>query len=215
MVIRVRAVGLTLIGMLALAACGPKAAVKSEAPQAKQVAKAPVTYEPARDGLPRGQIWKSQLRFGDINGDGFADVAAVSRLLRRAVHVAFGREGTLDRCVARAPARDLLWRRRVVRRYQQGREDGHCHRRPLQRGVRFFGDGAGHWTNASAGLPTVGSEDVALGDFNKDGCLDVAMVAAADEGIRTFKGDCKGTWRRELRRPAEDGMGKRRSDGAT
>ena len=38
----------------------------------------------------------------------------------------------------------------------------------------YLGDGAGNWRNASAGLPTIGSEDVAVGDFNNDGCLDLA-----------------------------------------
>ena len=66
----------------------------------------------------------------------------------------------------------------------------HCH------GVFvYLGDGAGHWKNASAGLPTVGSEDVTVGDFNGDGCLDVAVVAAAEEGVRVFDGNCKGVWK--------------------
>ena len=41
---------------------------------------APMQYAPARDGLPTSKIWKSHIRFADINGDGFADIAAVSRL---------------------------------------------------------------------------------------------------------------------------------------
>src|SRR5437870_13480006 len=40
----------------------------------------PVQYAPARDGLPKTRIWKSQIAFGDIDGDGFADIGAVSRL---------------------------------------------------------------------------------------------------------------------------------------
>jgi len=37
-------------------------------------------YVSARAGLPNGKIWKSQIAFGDINNDGFADLGAVSRL---------------------------------------------------------------------------------------------------------------------------------------
>jgi hypothetical protein len=48
---------------------------------------------------------------------------------------------------------------------------------------------------ASSGLPTIGSEDVSLGDFNNDGCPDLASVAAAEEGVRAFVGNCKGVWK--------------------
>src|SRR6187401_2187625 len=39
-----------------------------------------LTYSPARQGLPAARIWKSQIAFGDINGDGLPDIGAVSRL---------------------------------------------------------------------------------------------------------------------------------------
>ena len=36
---------------------------------------------------------------------------------------------------------------------------------------------------------------MALGDFNNDGCPDLASVAAAEEGVRAFIGNCKGVWK--------------------
>jgi hypothetical protein len=59
----------------------------------------------------------------------------------------------------------------------------------------YLGDGKGNWRSASSGLPTIGAEDVALGDFNNDGCPDLASVAAAEEGVRAFLGNCKGVWK--------------------
>ncbi len=59
----------------------------------------------------------------------------------------------------------------------------------------YLGDGKGNWRTASSGLPTIGSEDVSLGDFNNDGCPDLASVAAAEEGVRAFLGNCKGVWK--------------------
>jgi hypothetical protein len=59
----------------------------------------------------------------------------------------------------------------------------------------YLGDGTGNWKSASSGLPSIGAEDVALGDFDKDGCSDLVSVAASEEGVRAFRGDCKGTWR--------------------
>src|SRR6185436_1648780 len=42
--------------------------------------KPPVNFSPAREGLPKGKIWKSQIAFGDIDGDGNADLGTISRL---------------------------------------------------------------------------------------------------------------------------------------
>jgi len=156
---------------------------------------APVQYVPAREGLPKNRIWKSQIAFGDINGDGFADIGAVSRLADGPYIWTGDGKGHWTDASSGLPRESFCGGGMA---FGDANNDGkmdvaiadHC------RGVFvFFGDGTGHWTNASAGLPTVGSEDVAFGDFNHDGCLDVAIVAAAEEGVRAFKGNCKGVWK--------------------
>ena len=156
---------------------------------------APVQYVPARDGLPKTRIWKSQIAFGDIDGDGFPDIGAVSRLADGPYIWKGDGKGHWVDASAGLPRESFCG---GGMDFGDANNDGkmdvaiadHC------RGVFvFFGDGTGHWTNASAGLPTVGSEDIAVGDFNHDGCLDVAIVAAAEEGVRAFKGNCKGVWK--------------------
>lgn len=156
---------------------------------------APVHYTPARDGLPTVKIWKSQVAFGDINGDGFPDVGAVSRLADGPWIWAGDGKGHWTDASAGLPRESFCG---GGMRFGDVNNDGkmdvaiadHC------RGVFvYLGDGAGHWTNSSGGLPTIGSEDVALGDFNHDGCLDLVIVASAEEGLRVFNGDCKGRWK--------------------
>lgn len=156
---------------------------------------APMHYSPARDGLPVTKIWKSHIAFGDINGDGFPDIGAVSRLADGPWVWQGDGKGHWTDASAGLPRESFCGGGMA---FGDGNNDGrgdvaiadHC------RGVFFFlGDGAGHWKASSAGLPTVGSEDVAVGDFDHDGCLDLTVVAASEEGVRAFKGDCKGAWK--------------------
>jgi len=156
---------------------------------------APMQYAPAREGLPTSRIWKSHIRFGDINGDGFADIGAVSRLADGPYVWIGNGKGQWTDASSGLPRESYCG---GGMSFGDANNDGkmdvaiadHCH------GVFvFLGDGAGHWKNSSAGLPTVGSEDVTVGDFNGDGCLDVAVVAAAEEGVRVFDGNCKGVWK--------------------
>jgi hypothetical protein len=159
------------------------------------IAAAPVQYAPAREGLPKAKIWKSQVAFGDIDADGNPDVGAVSRLADGPWVWRGDGQGNWSDASAGLP-RESFCGGGVD--FGDANNDGktdvaiadHCH------GVFVFhGDGQGSWVRASAGLPNVGSEDVAFGDFDEDGCLDVAIVAASEEGVRAFLGDCRGVWR--------------------
>lgn len=155
----------------------------------------PMRYVPARDGLPTTKIWKSHIRFGDIDGDGFPDIGAISRLADGPWIWRGDGKGHWSEADTGLPREPFCG---GGMDFGDANNDGktdvaiadHC------RGVFvYLGDGTGHWTNASAGLPTIGSEDVAVGDFNHDGCLDLVIAAASDEGIRAFKGNCKGVWK--------------------
>jgi hypothetical protein len=174
------------------AASTSSAAAKSPA---AAVAKGPLTYEMAREGLPSNKIWKSQITFGDINGDGFPDLGLVSRLADGPyVYINDGKGHWKD--ASEGLPRETFCGGGVA--FSDVNKDGkmdiaiadHC------KGVYvYLGDGAGHWKLSSSGLPTIGCEDVAIGDFNNDGCPDLVVVAAQEEGVRAFQGDCKGTWR--------------------
>lgn len=155
---------------------------------------ASLRYEAAANGLPKSKIWKSQIAFGDINGDGVPDLGAMSRLA----------DGpwiwTNDGKGSWTPASEGLPREPYCgggMSFADVNNDGlmdvgiadHC------KGVFvYLGDGKGNWKSASSGLPTIGAEAVALGDFDNDGCADLASVAASEEGVRAFRGNCKGVW---------------------
>jgi len=182
---------------MGLAGCSMMAgkAGDSAARAAAPAAKGEVRFEIASTGLPANKIWKSQVEFGDVNGDGNLDFAAVSRLADGAwVWLGDGKGGW-------TAAGDGLPREPFCGGgvdFADINNDGfvdlgvadHC------KGVFvFLGDGKGNWRSASSGLPTIGSEDLALGDFNNDGCADLVSVAAAEEGVRAFSGNCKGVWK--------------------
>lgn len=153
-----------------------------------------ITYVEARNGLPKGKIWKSQVAYGDIDGDGFHDLGTVSRLADGPYVWRSDGKGNWT------SASDGLPRETFCgggMSFGDANNDGktdvaiadHC------KGVYvYLGDGAGKWTNASAGLPSAGAEDIAAGDFNGDGCLDVAIVSTSESGVRAFRGNCKGVW---------------------
>jgi len=183
-----------ILPALILVAAGCPSRKPSSPARIEGVAKFP-RYTPARNGLPSGKIWKSQIAFGDINKDGYADLGAVSRLADGPYIWKGDGKGNWSDASAGLPREAFCG---GGMDFGDVNRDGfmdvaiadHC------KGVFvFLGDGAGNWRSASAGLPTIGCEDVALGDFNNDGCLDLVTVAASEEGVRAFLGNCKGVWR--------------------
>ncbi len=154
----------------------------------------PVTYVPARNGLPQSRIWKSQIAFGDINGDGFLDLGVVSRLADGPWIFAYDGQGNWRPAANGMPREPYCGGgMSFADLNNDGKMDvavaDHC------KGVfAYLGDGEGNWKSASSGLPTIGAEDVAMADFDHDGCADIVSVAASEEGVRAFRGNCKGVW---------------------
>ncbi len=146
------------------------------------------------EGLPTGQQWKCNPAFGDVNSDGLLDLAAIPRKGNGArVWLNQGNgiwseasDGLVlqNSCGGGVDFGDI-------------NNDGlidlavgdHC------KGLYVYkGDGTGKWVSASNGLPKFQADDIALGDFNRDGNLDLVACSANDEGIRIFTGNGKGDW---------------------
>jgi hypothetical protein len=191
-------------GLVALVACGCSLLGQSKGHEEKKVEAAatgataaplsPLQYTLASNGLPKGNIWKSHIAFGDVNGDGIPDLGAVSRLADGPwIWVSDGK-GDWKPFADGLPREPFCGGGMAFADFNNdGKMDvaiaDHC------KGVfAFFGDGEGHWKSASSGLPTIGAEDVAVGDFNHDGCVDMVSVAQGEEGVRAFRGNCKGVW---------------------
>ena len=200
---RIRGVSVYGVGLLAvgLAGCGmfkKEAGGDADAGQpaaAVAIKPAPMSYVEDGNGLPTSRIWKSQMAIGDVNGDGFPDLGAISRLADGPWIFVTDGKGNWQEAANGLPREPYCG---GGMDFMDVNKDGfmdvavadHC------KGVFvYLGDGKGNWRSASSGLPTIGAEDVALGDFNNDGCPDLASVAAAEEGVRAFRGNCKGVWK--------------------
>lgn len=171
------------------------AAARKEAAPAAVGKPAPMSYTLDGNGLPQSRIWKSQIAFGDVEGNGLPGFGAVSRLADGPWVFVTDGNGNWREASNGLPREPFCG---GGTSFMDVNRDGfmdvaigdHC------KGVFvFLGDGKGNWRTASSGLPTIGAEDVALGDFNNDGCPDLASVAAAEEGVRAFTGNCKGVWK--------------------
>ncbi len=151
-------------------------------------------YIPYSEGLPEGQQWKCNPAFGDVNRDGLLDLAAIARKGNGA-HVWINQgDGTWSEA-----SDGLLLQSSCGGGSDFGdiNNDGildlaigdHC------KGLYVYkGDGTGKWISASRGLPKFQADDVALGDFNRDGNLDLVACSSNDKGIRVFMGNGKGDW---------------------
>lgn len=192
--------GLGMVGML-LSGCLKKQPAPGTAAPSRAAAQtgaggaSPVVYKEAREGLPSTRIWKSQITFGDINGDGYGDLGVISRLADGPWIFVSDGQGNWKAAAEGLPREPYCG---GGMDFADINNDGkmdvavadHC------KGVfAYLGDGQGNWTGASSGLPSIGAEDVAVGDFDNDGCVDLVSVAAAEEGVRAFRGDCTGVWK--------------------
>ena len=175
--------------MLCVSACGATCGTQPAGKPASESIKH-LQYMEASTGLPHTQMWKSHIAFADVNGDGFPDLGAVTRLADGPWIFAGDGKGNWT------PAAEGLPRETFCgggMGFGDINRDGkidvaiacHC------TGVSVYsGDGHGHWEKVP-GAPKTQSEDIAVGDFDHDGCLDLAL-ATTNGGMQALKGDCKG-----------------------
>jgi hypothetical protein len=178
-----------------------------------QPAKAPPEPAPkfklSANGLARTGMWKCTPELTDINKDGHLDLLAIARLGDGAhVWLGDGKGNWTD------SSKGLTMKNGSCGggiAYGDINKDGfldlavadHCS------GVYvYLGDASGQWKAVTEGLfpPTVagkitddetkqffvGVEDIALGDINGDGCLDIVAAASDQGGFAVYLGDCTG-----------------------
>jgi hypothetical protein len=170
-----------------------------------------VTFELRTEGLPEKGMWKSDPAFGDVNGDGFLDLAALPRL-GNGPHVwlgdgsgkwtesSSGLARTRKSCGGGLDLADV-------------NGDGHLDLAVADHCDGIFvylGNGRGEWMLAAAAMYPddlapgphkvrnfQGAEDLIVGDVNGDGHADIVAGGSDDGGLNVFLGDGTGvTWKR-------------------
>jgi|WetSurMetagenome_2_1015567.scaffolds.fasta_scaffold48883_2 hypothetical protein len=198
--------------LLYLASCAgvqPQVAKPQEGPAPK--------FKLSTAGLAQTGMWKSTPLVMDINGDGHLDVLAISRLGDGAhVWLGDGKGNWTDSSAGlRMKGGSCGGGIAVGDINRDGFLDlavgDHCS------GVYvYLADGTGKWIMVTEGLyPStvkskviekdeelksvfIGAEDIALGDINGDGLLDIVAAASDQGGFEVFLGDGKGKIWKEL-----------------
>ena len=207
-----------LAGWLVIAATGVATPVQAQAPPMSQSDSASVkppslTFALATNGLPADGRWKSTPAVADINNDGHLDLAAHIRLGRRpGAWLGEGKGGWTDASEGLAIPEATTCGGGVA--LADLNRDGsldlavgdHC-----EGALVFLGDGQGRWTLATGAInpeaskrpeyeetdnPFTGVEDIAAGDLNSDGYLDLVLGASDRGGLVVLAGDGSGkTWK--------------------
>lgn len=140
------------------------------------------------DSGPPGGGWTG-LAFGDVNGDGKPDLAAIARKGDGAHVFLKMNKGGGWREASTGLLRHFSGRWGV--RFADINGDGRLDL-ATSGGEVFLGDGKGNWTLAAQ--LTFDGEDVAISDVNHDGRPDLALIGHLSGGIRVFLQDGKGGW---------------------
>jgi len=208
---------LALLSALALSSC---AGFKL---QTTQITEGPAPkFSLSANGLAESGLWKCTPTLADINGDGHLDILAINRLGDGA-HVWLGdgrgnwresseglanprgscgggiahgdvnRDGLVDLAVGDHCSGVFVYLQQPGGSWKVVAEQLHL---PLDKNIVQEGD------DELRGM-FVGVEDIALGDLNEDGCLDMVAPASDQGGFGVYLGDCTG---RNWKSPIDSGL---------
>lgn len=190
-----------------------RTAAQDESSDAPPENPGPISVSLCAEGLPTDGMWKCDPVFGDVNGDGFVDLAAIQRLgpgPRVWLGDGSGHWTESSNGLARTDGQSCGGGVRLHDVNNDGLLDlcvaDHCS------GVYIYlGDGQGNWDMVVSSMYPAdvipedaykdkfkGAESMAVGDVNKDGNADLLVGASDEAGVRLYLGD--GTGRNWARR---------------
>lgn len=147
-----------------------------------------LSFAPNHAGLPQTGQWKTTLAIGDINNDGRPDLAAIGRKYNATAKTWLNTPTRWNEAITGIDQRSQCG---IDVAFADINTDGnldvafaqHCGGPAV-----YLGNGNGEWTPFSNGLPSTGSNALALDDFDNDGHIDlITMSAEATDGFHLYE----------------------------